>query len=96
MARSTAPKPGSKAAAVKKTKPSARRQREEVGGSDRTKRQRKAVARWSDNPLSALNLGGSRGKLEAAQSGKGQRVNFSIYLFWCRPLRILTIFCFFE
>jgi hypothetical protein len=29
------------------------------------------VARWSDNPLSALNLGGSQGKLEAAQSGKG-------------------------
>ena len=69
MARSTAPK--SKAAAVKKPKPSACRQREEVGGSERAKRQRKAVARWSDNPLSALNLGDSRGKLDAAQSGKG-------------------------
>ena len=42
-----------------------------MGGSERTKRQRKGVARWSDDPLSSLNLGGSRGKLEAAYSGKG-------------------------
>jgi hypothetical protein len=33
-------------------------------------RQRKEIARWSDNPLSALNLGGSQDKLEAAKSGK--------------------------
>ena len=62
------PKPKPKAP---KPKPSARRQREEVGGSDRAKRRRKGVARWSEDPLSTLNLGGSQDKLEAAQSGKG-------------------------
>ena len=45
-------------------------EREEVAGGERMKRQRKGVARWSDNPLSALNLGGSQDKLEAAKSGK--------------------------
>ena len=62
------PKPKAKAP---KPKPSARRQREEVGGSERAKWRRKVVARWSEDPLSTLNLGGSHDKLEAAQSGKG-------------------------
>ena len=55
------PKPKAKAKAkAPKPKPSAHRHREEVGGSERTKRQRKGVARWLEDPLSSLNLGGSR------------------------------------
>ena len=63
-------KPKAKAKAPK-PKPSAHRHREEVGGSEWAKWQRKGVARWSEDPLSSLNLGGSQGKLEVAHSGKG-------------------------
>ena len=49
-------------------------EREEAHDGGQAKRQRMGVARWSDNPLAALNLGGSQVKLEAA---KGGNVNMS-------------------
>ena len=45
-------------------------QREEAHDGGQAKRQRMELARWLDNPLSALNLGGSQVKLEAAKGGK--------------------------